>query len=127
MAELYQKLKQLKHEAEKAITSSTYNIYLLLLDTSKAFDTFYRSTLLTDLLEPDEMHMMAIFIGDVVLTVKVGNELGEQIKTEVGIAQCDCLSGVLFIFYLAKSLISIRECIDHKYASVKQCGNNLPE
>ena len=25
--------------AEKAITSSTYNIYLLLLDMSKAFDT----------------------------------------------------------------------------------------
>ena len=57
---------------------------------SKAFDTVCRSKLLTDLqeiLEPDEMHMMAVLIRDVVLTVKVGKELGEQIKTEVGIAQ----------------------------------------
>ena len=84
--------------AEKAITSSTYNIYLLLLDISKAFDTVCRSKLHTDLqevLEPDEMHMMTVLISDVVLTVKVGKELGEQIKTEVGIAQGDCLSALL--------------------------------
>ena len=94
--------------AEKAITSSTYNIYLLLLDMSNAFDTVCRSKLLlTDLQEvhePDEMHMMAVRISDVVLTVKVGKELGDEIKTVVGIAQGDCLSAVLFIFYLAKSL-----------------------
>ena len=48
--------------------------------------------------------MMAILISDVVLTVKVGKELGEQIKTEVGIAKGDCLSDLLYIFYLAKSL-----------------------
>ena len=90
--------------AERAITSSTCDIFfegLLLLDTSKAFDTVCRNKLLTDLqevLEPDEMHMMAVLIGGVVLTVKVGKELGEQFKTEVGIAQGDCLSSVLFIF-----------------------------
>ena len=102
--------------AEKAIASSTYSIYLLLLDMSKAFDTVCRSKLLTDLqdvLEPDEMHMIAVLISDVVLTVKVGNELGEQIKTEGGIAQGDCLCAVLFIFYLAKSLKPNRECIEH--------------
>ena len=105
----------IKMLAEKAITSSTYNIYLLLLDMSKAFDTVYRNKPLSDLqevLEPDEMHMMAILISDVVLTVKVGKELGEQFKTEVGIAQGDCLSAVLFIFYLAKSLTPNRECIE---------------
>ena len=99
---------------------------------SKAFDTVCRSKLLTDLhekLEPDEMPMMAVLISDVVLTVKVGKELGEQIKTEVGIAQGDCLSAVLyiFIFYLAKSMTPNRECIEHNYASVEQCGNILPE
>ncbi len=59
------------------------------LDMSKAFDTICGSKLLTDIqyvVEPDEMHMMTVLISDVVLTVKVGNELGEQIKTEVGIA-----------------------------------------
>ena len=91
--------------AEEAITSSTYNIYLLLLDMSKAFDTVCRSKLLTDLheiLEPDEMHMMAVLISDVVLTVKVGKELGEQIKMEVGIAQGDCLSAVLLHLLLSE-------------------------
>ena len=120
----------IKMLAEKATTSSTYNIYLLLLDMSKAFDTVCRNKLLKDLqevLEPDEMHMMAILISDVVLTVKVGKELGEQFKTEVGIAQGDCLSAVLFIFYLAKSLTPNRECIEHNYASAEQCGNILPE
>ena len=71
--------------------------------------------------------MMAVLISDVVLTVKVGKELGEQIKTEVGIPQGDCLLAVLFIFYLAKSLTPTRECIEHNYASVEQCGNILPE
>ena len=97
---------------------------------SKAFDTICRNKLLTDLqevLEPDEMHMMAILISDVVLTVKVGKELGEQFKTEVGRAQCDCISAVLFIFYIAKSLTPNRECIEHNNASVEQCGNILPE
>ena len=115
----------IKVHAEKAIISSTYNIYLLLLDMSKAFDTVCRSKLLTDLqevLEPDEMHMMAVLISDV---LKVGKELGKHIKTEVGIAQGDCLSAVLFIFYLAKSLTPDRECIEHNYASVEQCGNTI--
>ena len=117
--------------AEKAITSSTYNIYLLLLDMSKAFDTVCRNKILTDLqevLEPDEIHMMALLlISDVVLTVKVGKELGEQFKTEVGISQSDCLSAVLFVFYLTKSLTPNTECIEHDYASVEHCGNILPE
>ena len=57
----------------------------------------------------------------------MGKELGEPFKTEVGIAQGDCLSAILFIFYLAKSLTPNRECIEHNYASVEQCGNTLPE
>ena len=64
---------------------------------SKAFDTACRSKQLTDLqevLEPDEMHMKAVLISDVALTVKVWNELGEEIKTEMGTAQGDCLSAV---------------------------------
>ena len=97
----------IKMLAEKAITSSTYNIYLLLLDMSKAFDTVSRGKLLKDLkeiLQPDELHMMSLLIKDVNLRVKVGKEKGENIKTEIGIAQGDCLSAVLFIFYLARSM-----------------------
>ena len=67
--------------AEKAITSSSYNIYLLLLDMSKAFDTVRRGKLLKDLqeiLQPDELHMMPLLIKDVNLRVKVGKEKGEK-------------------------------------------------
>ena len=92
---------------EKAITSSTYNIYLLLLDMTKAFDTVNRRNLLQDLkeiLEPDELHIMSILIKDVSLKVKIGTEIGESIETDIGIAQGDCLIAVLFIFYLARSM-----------------------
>ena len=92
---------------EKAITSSNYNIYLLLLDMTKAFDTVNRRNLLQDLkeiLEPDELHIMSILIKDVSLKVKIGTEICESIETDIGIAQGDCLSAVLFIFYLARSM-----------------------
>ena len=48
--------------------------------------------------------MMSLLIKDVNLRVKVGKEKGENIKTEIGIAQGDCLSAVLFIFYLDRSM-----------------------
>jgi hypothetical protein len=76
--------------AEKAITSSHYNIYILMLDMSKAFDTVNRKLLLEDLqdvLNEDEMHMMTVLINDVKIRVRVGQELGNEINTEVGIAQ----------------------------------------
>ena len=96
---------------------------------SKTLDTVCWSKLHTDLKYSNQMRciMMAVLIGDDILTVKVGKELGEHIKTEVGIAQCDCLSVVVFIFYLAKSLTPNRECTEHNYASVEQCGHILPE
>jgi len=47
--------------AEKAITSSEYEINVLLLDMSKAFDSVNRNILLSDLgtvLEKDELHRL---------------------------------------------------------------------
>ena len=47
--------------AEKAITSENYDIFLLFLDISKAFDTVDRSKLmeiLKNILTPSELHMM---------------------------------------------------------------------
>ena len=37
------------------------------------------------------------------------------------------ISDVLFILHLAKSLTPNRKCVEHKYASVEQCGNILPD
>ena len=92
---------------EKAITSLDYKLYMKLLDMSKAFDTVRRKTLLNDLkqiLDDDEYHMLSVLILDVRLKVRVGDCVGEEIIAEVGIAQGDCLSAVLFILYLAITL-----------------------
>ena len=46
---------------------------------------------------------MLILITDVSLQFKMGREEDKNIKTEIRIALSDCLSAVLFIFYLARS------------------------
>ena len=97
----------LKILAEKAIISEDYTIYLLLLDMSKAFDTVDRSKLmqyLSEFLTKSEMFMLNLLINDIILNVKIGNITGEDIPTEIGICQGDCLSALLFIFYLARAI-----------------------
>ena len=86
--------------AEKAITSENYDIFLLLLDMSKAFDTVNRSKLmkiLKDILTPSELHMMHLLVNDVILNVSIGSNIGEDILTAIRICQGDCLSALLFI------------------------------
>ena len=93
--------------AEKAIISQDYRIQLLLLDMSKAFDTVNRKTLfeeLQEVLEEDEMHLISILTNRPKVQVKIGNSTGNIFEILVGIIQGDVLSGILFIFYLAKCL-----------------------
>ena len=95
--------------AEKAISSSDYKIYILLLDMPNAFDTVNRIQLfktLEEILLPDEINLLHILNNDVKLKVTVGADYEPEFKTSVGIMQGDCLSAVLFIFYLAKALSS---------------------
>ncbi len=54
--------------AEKAVTSSSYETTILLLDMSKAFDTFDRGVLYEDLrkiLDEDELHMITVLLKEV--------------------------------------------------------------
>ena len=97
----------MKTLAEKAITSEEYNIFILLLDMSKAFDTVNRGKLmkhLEDILSESEMRLVYLLISGVKIKVRVGKKCGEEIATNVGVVQGDCLSAVFFIFYLAKSI-----------------------
>ena len=90
---------------EKAITSENYNLIIMMIDISKAFDTVNRKTLhekLETILDESEMRMMYLLIDYVKLKVRMGRSLGEEILTNIGVAQGDCLSALLFIFYLAK-------------------------
>jgi hypothetical protein len=92
--------------AEKAVTSQNYEIYILLMDMSKAFDTIDRKTLMDDLaeiLDQDILHLIKILLS-VELAIKCGNIEGEYFKTDTGAPQGDCLSAIEFTFYLAKTL-----------------------
>ena len=92
---------------EKAIISSDYVIHLLLLDMSKAFDTVDRNVLfehLEEILHEDELYILHILTNNPQLQVKIGNTTGELFTTTLGIMQGDCLSAILFIFYLAMCL-----------------------
>ena len=97
----------IKTICEKAITCSDYNFHLLLLDMSKAFDTVLRDKLLERLetvLCHDELHILSILTNKPTLRVRVDKNEAEPFQTHLGIMQGDCLSAVLFIFYLAECL-----------------------
>ena len=96
----------LKLLIEKAIISSDLDIYILLLDMSKAFDTVNRKILLSDLattLNPDEVHLLGILTNMPHISIFLDGELGEGFNSYVGICQGDCLSAVLFILYLSNA------------------------
>ena len=116
--------------AEKAITSSDYKIYILLLDMSTAFDTVNRYQLfetLEEILLPDESHLLHILTNDVKLKVRVGADYGPEFTTSVGIMQGDCLSAVLFILYLAKALSSRPPLeTEHCYSRPPQLARDAP-
>ena len=74
---------------------------------SKAFDTVQRNNLLQKLktiLDDDELHIMKILLKDVKLIVRVGKHKGDEIVTNIGVPQGDCLSPILFTLYLAQAL-----------------------
>ena len=97
----------LKILIDKAITTNDYNLHILLLDMSKAFDTVNRKIILKHLqevLQPDELHLMSILTNRPFITVSLDGETGDGFHSFVGICQGDCLLAVLFIFYLANAL-----------------------
>ena len=59
-------------------------------------------------------HILHLLINDVVINVQVGNETGDNIKTNVGSCQGDCLSAIFFIFYLAKSIKPLPTSIERQ-------------
>ena len=94
--------------AEKAISSCDYEINLLMLDMSKAFDTIQRGTLIKDLkgiIEDDELHLIVLLLDKVNYSVKLEGEIGNPFITNIGAPQGDGASALFFIIYLALSLL----------------------
>ncbi len=72
---------------------------------SKAFDIVRRDTLferLEKILQSDELHLLSILTNRSTIRIRINEEFGETFETYLGIMQGDCLSAVLFIFYLAE-------------------------
>ena len=92
---------------EKALVSNNFDCHLLFLDMNKAFDSVKRNLLLEDLkqvVSSDELHILSLLIQDVNIRVRNGSELGSKFETNLGIPQGDCLSPILFTFFLVNSL-----------------------
>ena len=86
------------------ITSENYDIFLLLLDMPKAFDTVDRKKLMNilgSMLTKCELPMMHALINNVILNVKIGNKTGPGIHRNIEICQGDCLLDLLFILHIA--------------------------
>jgi len=119
--------------AEKAIIEDNAEIHLRLLDMSKAFDNVSRENLMKDLkeiLQDDELHMVKLLVTQVNLQVRNNNTIGEKFKTSKGIPQGDCLSPMLFIFYLEKTLKENNEeaiLKDHTYNKIYNSERKTPK
>ena len=86
----------------------------VMLDMSKAFDSIDRKKLMSylrEILTESELYIMNLLINDVVLNVVVGKEVGEEILTNIGSCQGDCLSAFFFILYLARAIKPIPKMI----------------
>ena len=92
---------------EKAIAAQKLQVDIKMSDMSKAFDTISRKLLFQHLekdIEPDELYYLSILTNKPELKVRVGAALADPFQTLAGIMQGDCLSAVLFIYYLGKAL-----------------------
>ena len=71
---------------ERRISSRDETVYLLLLDTTKAFDSIQRNTLIEDLknvLNHDELHLIRILL-DVKIAAQYGNYKSRFFSTDTG-------------------------------------------
>ena len=72
-------------------------------------------------MEDDELHIIKVLTENALLRVKNGNKTGEDIVTDTGVPQGDCLSAVLFRLYLAQALKPTRTTREneHNYSKAR--------
>ena len=73
---------------------------------SNVFDTVQQKNLskqLKTILDPDGLHIK-ILLKDVKLNINIGQEMGDEITTNTGVPQGDCLTPILFTLHLADAI-----------------------
>ena len=50
-----------------------------------------------------------------IVQVRVGTDLGDEIPTNIGVVQGDCLSAIFFIVYLAKAIKPINQTTEEDH------------
>ena len=96
-----------KITVERTLAEKDGEIHIIMLDMSKAFDSINRKTLLEDLseiIDEDELHIIQLMLN-VNLTVRCGDKLSKEFKTDTGGPQGDSSSANEFTFYLSKALL----------------------
>lgn len=116
---------------EKTLESNYEELNILMLDMSKAFDSINRKLLMEDLdkiVGRDELHILKLLVHDVKLQIKNDKTIGEQFNTNKGVPQGDCLSPILFTFYLANALRKDKDSYkEHSYAKENVTSETLLE
>ena len=59
------------------------------------------------ILTPNELYRIYLFINDAILNVRIGGKIEDDILSAIEICQDECLSALVFIFYLAHTVKSL--------------------
>ena len=87
-------------------------VYIIGIDTSSAFDTIDRASLIQELqtfINEDEQRMSRLLLSNTSITIQFSDHEPETVKTNVGSPQGDSISGCFFNIELEKALRSVRE------------------
>ena len=109
-----------KMAIEQITNARNETLHLVLLDTSKAFESIKRKDLIEHFqhtIEADELHIMKKML-EVSLVIRCGDSISEPFHTDTSAPQGECASANGFTYYLAKPLeVQIPDTIihDHHY------------
>ena len=111
---------QAAYRPNRSTTARNESAHLIMLVTSKGFDSINRNQLIEDLqntIETDELHIISTLLN-VSLSVRCENTLIKVFETNTGGPQGDCASALHFTYYLDKTLNPARsnQLADHPYA-----------
>ena len=120
---------QAAYRPNRSTTARSESTHLIMLGTSKGFDSINRNQLIADLrstIETDELHIISTLLN-VLLSVRCENTLSKIFETDTSGPQGDCASALHFTYYLGKTLKPARsnQLADHPYAE-QNVGSSIP-